>query len=449
VIDSPVAIPGIASDARHSDRGPIGPQDAQSAQVERTVQLNFALAAQQLRLGADQQQLLRTPFREMKVAIPIPMDDGSIKVFAGYRIQHSGARGPAKGGIRFHPDVSSGEIQALAELMTWKTALVGVPFGGAKGGITCNPSQMSRAELERLTRKYISRIHRFIGPFRDIPAPDVNTNAEIMAWILDEFSSRQGYSPACVTSKPVELGGLRGRSTATGRGVGLVLAEHMKGRGRSLKGLRIAIQGFGNVGSNAARFLEQRGAEIVAVSDVRGGILNVDGAPLPVRVLTEHMRRTGSVIDFPGTLPIDNEELLALPCDVLIPAALESALHEGNAGDVRASVIVEGANLPTTAAADRILRRKGIDVVPDLLANAGGVIASYFEWTQNLQQKQWTLREVNRQLRTSLARAYRTVAKVAGEREISLREAAWLIAVDRVARAETLRGSMTADRLRA
>ena len=447
LIGSPPALLDIAPDARHGDL--IKPAPTGRSQVELTVQQNFALAAQRLRLSADQQELLRTPFREVKVAIPVNMDDGSLRVFAGYRVQHSGARGPAKGGIRFHPNVSGGEVQALAEIMTWKTALVGVPFGGAKGGVTCDPTQMSRAELERLTRKYISRIHRFIGPFRDIPAPDVNTNAQVMAWILDEFSSRNGYSPACVTSKPVELGGIRGRSAATGRGVGLVLAEHMKGRGRSLSGLRVAIQGFGNVGSNAAAFIEQHGGEIVAVADVRGGILSAGSNPLSVHDLIEHVRVTGSVVDFPGTMRIDNEELISLPCDVLIPAALENALHEDNAHSVRAAVIVEGANLPTTAAADRILRRRKIDVVPDLLANAGGVIASYFEWTQNLQQTQWPLRKVNQELRSYLVRAYRTVAKVARARELSLREAAWLIAVDRVSRAETMRGAMSTSDVRA
>lgn len=418
------------------------------SQVERTAHHNFSLAAQRLGLSADQRVLLRTPFREVKVSVPVQMDDGSLRVFAGYRVQHSGARGPAKGGIRYHPAVEAGEMQALAEIMTWKTALVDVPFGGAKGGIACDPTKLSAGELERMTRRYVSRIHRFIGPFRDIPAPDVNTNAQVMAWILDEFSSRHGYSPACVTSKPIELGGLRGRAAATGTGVGVVLAEHMKARGRSLSGLRVAIQGFGNVGSNAAAFIEQHGGEIIAVADVNGGILSSGSCPLRVHDLIEHVRLTGSVVGFPGALAIDSEELIALPCDVLIPAALENALTEENAGDVRAAVIVEGANLPTTAAADRILRSRKIDVIPDLLANAGGVIASYFEWTQNLQQTQWPLDKVNRQLRSYLTRAYRSVKKVAEGRDMSLREAAWLIAIDRVARAESLRGGMQARHVR-
>jgi glutamate dehydrogenase (NAD(P)+) len=419
------------------------------SRVELTARHNFSLAAQRLGLSADQRVLLRTPFREVKVSVPVQMDDGSLRVFAGYRIQHSGARGPAKGGIRYHPAVEAGEMQALAEIMTWKTALVDIPFGGAKGGIACDPRKLSAGELERLTRRYVSRIHRFIGPFRDTPAPDVNTNAQVMAWILDEYSSRHGYSPACVTSKPIELGGIRGRAAATGTGVGMVLAEHMKARGRSLSGLRVAIQGFGNVGSNAAAFIEEHGGEIIAVADVNGGILSSGSRPLRVHDLIEHVRLTGSVVDFPGALTIDNEELIAMPCDVLIPAALENALTEENAGDVRAAVILEGANLPTTAAADRILRSRKIDVIPDLLANAGGVIASYFEWTQNLQQTQWPLDKVNRQLRSYLTRAYRSVRKVAEGRDMSLREAAWLIAIDRVARAESLRGGMQARHVRA
>ena len=434
-VESPPAV--VALEARSTQTAAEG-----RSEVELTADHNFTVAAQRLGLSSDQQLLLRTPFRELKVAVPIQMDDGSLRVFAGYRVQHSGARGPAKGGIRFHTDVDIGEMHALAEIMTWKTALVDVPFGGAKGGIACDPSKLSHSELERLTRRYISRIDRFIGPFRDIPAPDVNTNEQVMAWILDEFSSRHGYSPACVTSKPVELGGIRGRSTATGTGIGMVLAEHLKSRGRSLSGARVAIQGFGNVGSNAAAFIEQHGGEVIAVSDVNGGILGSGSRPLRVHDLIEHVRLTGSVVGFPGTLPIDHDELLTVPCDVLIPAALENAITENNAGGVRASYIIEGANLPTTAAADRILRSRGIDVIPDLLANAGGVVASYFEWTQNLQQAQWPRQKVNRKLRTYLVRAYHAVRKIADTRDMSFREAAWLIAIERVVRAESLRGAM-------
>ncbi len=412
------------------------------AQSEPTTAQNFQLAAQELRLSAEQQKLLRTPFCEVKVALPVRMDDGTLKVFDGYRVQHSTARGPAKGGIRYHPAVALEATRELAELMTWKTALVGVPFGGAKGGVACDPSQMSRAELERLTRTYVARIERFIGPYRDIPAPDINTNEEVMAWILDEFSSRHGYSPACVTSKPIQLGGLRGRRAATGRGVGIVLAEHMKSVGRPLDGLRVAIQGFGNVGTYAARFLAQRGCHVIAVSDVFGGVIDRSGRGLPIRALIDHAQTTGSVVHFPNSEPISNDEMISLQCDVLIPAAVEGVLHADNADSVRAGVIVEAANMPTTAAADEILRRKAVTVIPDILANAGGVIASYFEWTQNLQQVRWSARKVNTQLRQYLTRAYRDVSKIALARDLSLREAAYVIAVDRVARVEGLRGTV-------
>jgi glutamate dehydrogenase (NAD(P)+) len=401
---------------------------------------NFGLAARELDLSVEQQRLLQTPSLEVKVAVPVRMDDGTLQVFDGYRVQHSMALGPAKGGIRYHPSVALDAMRSLAELMTWKTALVGLPFGGAKGGIACDPSQMSRAELERLTRAYVRRILPFIGPHRDVPAPDLNTNEQVMAWILDEFSAVHGYSPACVTSKPVELGGLLGRGTATGRGVGMVIAEHMDALGRSLKGLRVAIQGFGNVGMHAALYLAERGCEVVAVADVVGGIVGRDNRPLPIPALVDHMRATGSVVDFPGTQSITNEELIALPCDVLIPAAVEGVLHEGTTHVVRAALVVEAANMPTTAAADEILLRKNITVIPDILANAGGVIASYFEWSQNLQQSSWSARKVDRNLRSLLVSAYREISKIAVARNLTLRQAAYVLAVDRVAKAERLRG---------
>jgi glutamate dehydrogenase (NAD(P)+) len=409
--------------------------------IEATAQRNFDLAADQLELPAEQRDLLKTPFRELAVSLPLRTDKGELQVLTGFRIQHSGARGPAKGGLRFHPKVNLGEMRALAELMTWKTALVDVPFGGAKGGIACDPAQLSRAELERLTRMYIRRIHRFIGPYRDIPAPDVNTDAEVMAWVLDEFSSQHGYSPACVTSKPVELGGLRGRSSATGRGVGLVLIEHLAAIGKPLKGLRIVLQGFGNVGSHAALFLADRGCVIVGVGDVTGAVVSDEASGLPVSKLLEHVRLTGGIAGFSGGTEIDQEELLQLECDVLIPAALGGVLHAGNAARIRARLIVEAANLPTTALADDIFRDRGIEVVPDILANAGGVVASYFEWTQNLQQVPWPRRKVRRELQRHLARAYRETARRAAERQVPLRQAAYAVAVDRVARAEALRGA--------
>jgi len=362
------------------------------------VRHNFELAAHVLGLTQEQKSLLQTPFREVRVEIPVRMDDGSLKVFTGYRIQHNGARGPGKGGIRFSPAVDEDEMRSLAEAMTWKTALANVPFGGAKGGINCDPLQMSQGELERMTRKHVSRIHRLLGPYRDVPAPDVNTNPQVMAWILDEYSSRNGYSPACVTGKPVELGGSLGRQQATGRGVTYVLAEYMKDWDHSLRGLRVVVQGFGNVGSNVATLLEAEGCEVFAVSDIFGGIIRTDGNALNIRDLAEHVKKTGSVINFPGTDAIENEDLLLLDCHVLIPAAMECVLHDGNAGKVRAKVIAEAANLPTTPEADEILHDRGITVLPDILTNAGGVVVSFFEWTQNLQQAHWDEEKVNREL---------------------------------------------------
>jgi len=404
------------------------------------VDRNFEHAADRLGLTKEQRLLLTTPFREVRVGVPVRMDDGSLRVFTGYRIQHNGARGPMKGGIRYHPAVDEEEIRALAQAMTWKTALVNIPFGGAKGGVACDPQMMSQGELQRLTRKFVARIHRFLGPHRDIPAPDVNTNAQVMAWILDEYSSRHGYSPACVTGKPLELGGSVGRVQATGRGVALVLESHMENLGRPLKGLKIVLQGFGNVGSNAALVLAERGCEIFAVSDMYGGIVSEDGRGLPIKKLVEHVEKTGSVINFPGSVLIQNQDLLLLECDVLIPAALECVLHEENAPEVKAKIIAEAANLPTTPEADEIFQNKGITVLPDILTNAGGVIVSYFECTQNLQEVSWDESRVNRELTEYLGRAYNEAARLSARGGMSLKQAAYEIAVERVARAEELRG---------
>ena len=401
---------------------------------------NFELAAHRLGLTAEEKLLLKTPYREVKVEVPVRLDDGSLRVFVGYRVQHSGARGPAKGGLRYAPQVDADEVRALAETMTWKTALVNVPFGGAKGGVACDPTLLSQAELERLTRKYVSRIHRVLGPMRDVPAPDVGTNAQVMAWIFDEYGSRNGYSPACVTGKPVELGGCRGRSEATGRGAAFVLGEFMNDAGRSLDGARIALQGFGNVGSNAALALVDGGAQVFAVSDVFGGIVSHQGG-LPIRDLVQHVKETGSVVGFPGTEPIDNEDLLLLECDVLVPAATEGVLHGGNAKDVRARVVAEAANLPTTPEADAVFAAKGITVLPDILVNAGGVIVSYLDWTQNLQQMDWSEEQVTSALRTRLTQAYHDVSHLAAHQEEPLRQVAYQLAVERVLRAETLRGA--------
>ena len=404
------------------------------------VDYNFDRAAQDLGMGEQERRLLKEPFREVKVKVPVRMDDGSLQIFQGFRVQHNGARGPFKGGIRYTPRVNEAEIRALAEVMTWKTALVNIPFGGAKGGVNCDPSELSTGELERLTRKFIAQIRHVLGPMRDIPAPDMGTNPQVMAWVLDEFSSRQGYSPACVTGKPIELGGSVGRKRATGRGVVTILGQHMRELGVSLEGLRVVIQGFGNVGSNIALFLVDQGADVVAVGDIFGAIAGRDGRGLPVRELSEHVKHTGSVVGFADAEPIDSEQLLLLECDVLIPAAAECVLNGENAEKIRAKVIAEGANLPTTPDADEILERRKITVLPDILTNAGGAIVSYFEWVQNLQQKPWEEVAVRKELRRRMLETYHDVAHLPAHEGVTLRRIAYSLAVERVLRAEEKRG---------
>jgi glutamate dehydrogenase (NAD(P)+) len=399
---------------------------------------NFRLAAERLGLDSEMRTLLSSSFREVRVEVPVRLDDGSLKVFMGFRIQHNGARGPAKGGVRYHPDVSLDEVRALAEAMTWKTALVDIPFGGAKGGITCDPRNMSQRELERLTRRFTSRIQVILGPYRDVPAPDMNTNAQVMAWLFDEYSAHHGYTPACVTGKPVELGGSLGREAATGAGVGILIRELMQELGRPLQGATVAIQGFGNVGSNAARALARQGARIIAVSNYRGGIFSPQG--IDIEKLLVHNSSTGDIERFPATEPITNQDLLELPCDVLLPAALECVIHKANAPRIRAKLIAEGANLPTTPEADEILAKKGVLILPDILTNAGGVTVSYFEWIQNLQQHFWDVEKVNAEMERVLVKAFRNVVARAKSEKIPFRTAGYTIAVERVARAEQLRG---------
>ncbi len=422
-----------------------GPRKVETTAPELTedpreiVEYNFQKAADRLGLDQEMRTLLTMPFREVRVEVPVRMDDGSLRVFVGYRVHHSGVRGPAKGGIRYHHSTDLNEVRALASAMTWKTSLVNIPFGGAKGGIAVDPSGMSSAELQRLTRGYIRRIHHFLGPYRDIPAPDVNTNAQVMAWIFDEYSQHHGYTPACVTGKPVELGGSLGREAATGRGVFYVTEALLKDLGKPMAGARVAMQGFGNVGSFAARFFVEAGARLIAVADVKGGALNEKG--LDVASLADYARSHRTVAGFPGGREISNEELFTLDCDVLVPAALHCVLTKKNAGKVQAKIIAEGANLPTTPEADQILERRGIHVLPDVLTNAGGVTVSYFEWAQNLQQLFWDEDRVNAEMHKILTRAYRQVADKAAQDKISFRAAAYTIAVDRVARAERLRGT--------
>ena len=400
---------------------------------------NFGLAAERLGLDPEMRILLRTPFRELRVEIPVRLDDGSLKVFLGYRIQHNSVRGPAKGGIRYHPTVTGDEIAALAEAMTWKTALVNIPFGGAKGGVVCNPHAMSQPELQRLTRKFTSRIQVILGPYRDIPAPDMNTNAQVMTWIFDEYSAHHGYTPACVTGKPVEVGGSLGREQATGYGVVVILRELLRELGKPLAGSSVVLQGFGNVGSHAARALVREGCRMLAVGDYFGGIFSSKGIDLDA--LLAHKKATGRIQNLAGTEPVSNDDLLELECDILIPAALECVIHRGNAERIRAKVIAEAANLPTTPDADEILKRRGVVVLPDVLTNAGGVTVSYFEWTQNLQQLFWEEQRVFEEMDRILIKAFRSVAYLARSEKISMRTAAYQIAVERVARAEKLRGT--------
>ncbi len=368
--------------------------------------------------------------REIRVELPLRRDDGSISVYNGYRVQHHNARGPYKGGLRFHPEIDMEESRGLACLMSLKTALVDIPFGGAKGGIDCDPYALSDRELEMLTRKFVQKMHRNIGPNIDIPAPDIGSNAQTMAWIQDEYSKLYGYSPAVVTGKPVFTGGSPGREKATGQGIGFVLEEYAKHRGEPLQGRTVAIQGFGNVGSHTARVLSGLGMKIVAVSDVRGGVF--DPAGLAVDEVAAHHRKVGTVVGAAAAEPVSNEVLLELECDYLIPAALGSVIGEHNVERVRAGVVVEAANGPLTETGDRVLREREVPVLPDILVNAGGVIVSYFEWVQNLQQFSWSSRTVRERLHTRLRHASQAVFSRAEDESCTYREAAYAIATQRM-----------------
>jgi glutamate dehydrogenase (NAD(P)+) len=382
--------------------------------------------------------MLETPNREIKVEIAVERDNGELATFIGYRVQHNNLRGPYKGGLRYHPTVDPDEVTALASLMTWKTAVVNLPFGGAKGGINCDPKQLSDRELQKITRVFVDGIHDVIGPDRDIPAPDVNTNAQVMAWILDEYSKFHGHQPGVVTGKPVELFGSLGREAATGRGVTIITVRAAKDFLNKTTGLKVAVQGFGNVGSWVARLLHAEGARIVAVSDVSGGTANPEGVDIPA--LLRHVDRTKKIAGFPGGAAVTNEAVLAAECDVLVPAAMGNVLTAENAREVRARMIVEGANSPTTPEADDIFEKRGIVVVPDILANAGGVTVSYYEWVQNLQNFNWSETRINEELAGIMTAAYENVVRVAKEKKVPLRTAAFLVGLGRVARALVLRG---------
>jgi glutamate dehydrogenase (NAD(P)+) len=402
-------------------------------------QRQFDAAADVLHLDPGIRAILREPQRELSVNFPVRMDDGSVEVFRGYRVQHNVNRGPAKGGIRFHPQVTLNEVRALSMWMTWKCAVAGIPFGGAKGGVIVDPGRLSHDELERLTRRYATEISLLIGADRDIPAPDVNTTPEVMAWIMDTVSMSEGYSiPAVVTGKPLSVGGSEGRNAATGRGCAMVAHQVCARLGLDPRRLTAAVQGFGNVGSIAARLMARDGFSIRAVSDAYGGIHSEVALDIPAVV--EHTRRTGSVVGFPGARPVTNAELLELPVDVLVPAALENQITAANAGRVQATLVLEGANGPTTPDAEEILVRRGVTVVPDIVTNAGGVIVSYFEWVQDLQSFFWSEREINERLGRILTRAFDASWEASERLGVSLRLGAYAVAVQRVADATSDRG---------
>lgn len=397
------------------------------------------IVSKHMELDDDLIEVLKHPKRVLEVSVPVRMDNGKIKVFTGYRVQHNEARGPFKGGIRYHPQVDLDEVKALATWMSMKTAVVDIPYGGAKGGIICNPKEMSEHEIEHLTRRFTSEISLIIGPYRDVPAPDVNTNSQTMAWIMDTYSMNHGYAiPEVVTGKPIEVGGSLGRNEATSRGAVFCVREAAKLIGLDLNGATVAITGYGNVGYNAAWLMEELGAKVVAASDSRGAIYNPDG--LDARKVNEHKQKTSSVKDYPGAKNIKQEEVYELDVDVIIPSALENEITTENADKVKAKIIVEGANGPTTPEADEILFKKGVFLVPDILANAGGVTVSYYEWLQNLTRESWTEDEVNEKLEKRIVSSFNDVYKISQEKKVHMRTAAYVLAVGRIAAAHRLRG---------
>jgi len=391
----------------------------------------FDQAAKRLRLDPSWLEMIKPPRRSVIVKLPIQMDDGSFKVFTGYRVQHSIIRGPAKGGIRYHPDVTLDEVSALAAWMTWKCAVVGIPFGGGKGGIACDPTKLSKGELERLTRRYTAELIDVLGPESDVPAPDVNTNEQTMAWIMDTYSMHARHTvTSVVTGKPLDLGGSLGRVEATGRGVLFTIREAAKHLGINMEGATVAVQGFGNVGSVAADLLYDDGCKIIAVSDVRGGIYNRNG--IDIKKLLPYVKKNRSVVKFPGTKSISNQELLELECDILVPAALENQITEENAPKVKAKILAEGANGPVTPQADKILDKERVFVIPDILCNAGGVTVSYFEWVQDRMGFFWSEEEVNHKLEEIMKKAFADVLQIYWAKNVTMRIAAFMVAIRRV-----------------
>ncbi|HHU69857.1 MAG TPA: Glu/Leu/Phe/Val dehydrogenase [Thermoanaerobacterales bacterium] len=405
----------------------------------KNVQKQIKNVCEKLGLEDSIYEILKEPERVLEVSIPVKMDDGTVQTFTGYRAHHSTILGPAKGGVRFHPNVTLDEVKALSAWMTFKCGVVGIPYGGGKGGVICNPKELSRNELEKLSRGYIRAIYTMIGPDKDIPAPDVYTNAQVMAWFMDEYSLLKGYnSPGVVTGKPIRLGGSLGRAAATGNGCTFVVREAAKKIGLEINNATVAVQGCGNVGGSAARGIERLGAKVVAMSDSKGGIYNPDG--LDPNAVLEYKKEKGSVLGFPGSREITNEELLQLEVDILVPAALENVITGKNAADIKAKLVVEGANGPTTLEANDILVEKGIFVVPDILANAGGVTVSYFEWVQNLMNFYWTEEEINSKLENIMTKAFEEVYDMHNKFNVNMRDAAYMVSIQRVAEAIKLRG---------
>ena len=414
-------------------------QIAPAINVWDVAQRQFDLAAERLNLSPGLRKVLREPKRELTVHFPVKMDDGSVRVFTGYRVQHNLSRGPAKGGIRYHQNVDLDEVKALAMWMTWKCAVVGIPFGGGKGGVVVDPLKLSLREIEGLTRRFTTEISILIGPERDIPAPDVNTNAQTMAWMMDTYSMNVGYTvPAVVTGKPIPLGGSEGRTEATAQGVIYTIVDAARHLGMDLRKCRTAVQGFGNVGGISAQLMAAQGASVVAVSDVAGAIYRPEG--LDIAAVTAWSRAHRTIVGFPGAREISNSELLELDCDILIPAALENQITAANAGKIQARLIAEGANGPTTPEADEILYKNARFVIPDILCNAGGVTVSYFEWVQDLERDFWTIVQVNEKLRAIMDKAFASTLDMSLREQVNMRTAAYLLAVQRVADATSVRG---------
>jgi glutamate dehydrogenase (NAD(P)+) len=412
---------------------------AEAPNIWAVAQAQFDAAAEQLDLDPGLRRVLRVPQRELTVNFPVTMDDGHVEVFTGFRIQHNVSRGPAKGGIRYHQDVTRDEVAALAMWMTWKCAVVNIPYGGGKGGVIVDPKKLSMRELEGLTRRFTTEISPLIGPDRDIPAPDVNTNAQVMAWMMDTFSMHRGYTiPGVVTGKPIAIGGSLGRNEATARGAVFTLNQASKALDLPLPGARVSIQGYGNAGSIAAELLAAEGSVIVAVSDSSGGIYNAKGLD-PQRV-SAWKREHGTVVGFPGADAVSNTEILELDCEILVPAALENQITEHNAPSIKAKIVAEAANGPTTPEADQILYDRGVFVIPDILCNAGGVTVSYFEWVQDMQSFFWTESRINESLHEIMDRAFESVHAMSERHSVHMRTAAYMVAVARVAEATTLRG---------